>query len=66
MTDPVRDIEPAENAVELVVYALEMAVAELHRINKDSTALEPHWETLVDCYGSMSQLMGVIAQWPVK
>ncbi len=62
MTDAVKDIEPAENAVELVVYALEMAVAELHRVNADPDALKPHWETICDCYGSLSQLMGVIAK----
>ncbi len=61
MAEANKDIEPAEDAVELVVYALEMAVAELHRVNKDPEALGPHWETICDCYGSFSKLMGVLS-----
>ena len=62
MAEAFNDIEPAEDAVDLVVYALESAIAELHRVNADPTALQPHWETLCDCYGSLTRLMGVIVK----
>ncbi len=57
MAETNKDIEPAEDAVELVVYALEMAVAELEGVARDRGALQGHWVTLVKCHGRLGALL---------